>query len=39
MKLRNLLLAVFGLVVLAGSVIPASAEYHHHRRHHHYHHR
>jgi hypothetical protein len=37
MKLRNLLLAVVGLVVLAGSVIPANAAYHHrhhHRRHH-----
>jgi hypothetical protein len=40
MNLRNLLLVVFGLVLLAGSAIPAEAQYHHHhRRHHHRHHR
>jgi hypothetical protein len=36
MKMRNLLLAVIGFVVLAGSVVPAQAAGHprHHRRHH-----
>ena len=38
MKLRNLLLAAFGLVILAGSALPANASYHHHHHHHHYHH-
>jgi hypothetical protein len=38
MKFRNLILALFGLVLLAGTVIPAQAEgYHHHHRHHHHH--
>ena len=38
MKLRNALLAVFGLVLLAGTAMPADAQYHHHHRHHHHHH-
>ena len=39
MKLKNLMLAVLGLVIFAGSAMPAHAEYHHHRHHHHHHHR
>ena len=39
MKLRNALLAVLGLVLLAGMATPADAQYHHHRHHHHHHHR
>jgi hypothetical protein len=37
MKLRNLLLAVLGLVIVAGSAVPAEAQHHrrHHRHHHH----
>ena len=38
MKIRNLMLALFGLVVLAGSVIPAQAAGRHHHHHHHHHH-
>jgi len=38
MKFRNLILALFGLALLAGSAVPASAEYHHHHHHHHHHH-
>ncbi len=38
MKLRTLLLTAFGLILLAGSVVPAEAQYHHHRRHHRHHH-
>jgi hypothetical protein len=35
MKFRNLMLAALGMVFLAGSVLPAHADYrHHHRRHH-----
>jgi hypothetical protein len=37
MNFRNLLLSVFGLVLLAGSAMPAHAEYRHHRRHHYHH--
>jgi hypothetical protein len=36
MKFRNLMLAVFGLAILAGSAVPANAAYHHHHRHHHH---
>jgi len=39
MKLRNILLSVFGFVLLAGAAMPANAQYHHrrhHRRHHHH---
>ena len=36
MKLRNVVLAVFAFVVLAGSVVPANAMRHHHRHHHHH---
>ena len=32
MKLRNLMLALVGLVVLAGAVVPAQAAGHHHHR-------
>jgi hypothetical protein len=40
MKLRNLMLGVIAMIVLAGSVIPASAQpYHRHHRRHHRHHR
>jgi len=38
MKFRNLMLAVFGLALLAGSAVPANAAYHHHRHHRHHHH-
>jgi hypothetical protein len=38
MKFRKLMLAVFGLAILAGSAASANAEYHHHHRHHHHHH-
>lgn len=39
MKLRNLMLALFGLAILAGSAMPANASsYHHHHHHHHHHH-
>jgi hypothetical protein len=38
MKIRTMMLAVLGLVILAGSVVPAQAEYRHHRHHHHHHH-
>ncbi len=38
MKFRNLLLGVFGLVLLAATVTPADAQNHHHRRHHRHHH-
>jgi hypothetical protein len=38
MKLRILFLAAIALVVLAGSVVPASAKSHHHRHHHPHHH-
>jgi len=35
MKFRNLILGIFGLALLVGSALPASAaEYHHHRHHH-----
>jgi hypothetical protein len=35
MKLRRLVLALFALVVFAGSVAPAHAATHHHKKHHH----
>ncbi len=38
MKIRNLLLAALGLIILAGSAVPANAQYHHHRHHHRHHH-
>jgi hypothetical protein len=38
MKIRNILLAVVALVILAGAVVPANAQGHH-RRHHRHHHR
>ena len=37
MKMRNVLLGILGLVILAGSALPANAmahPRHHHRRHH-----
>ncbi len=37
MKLRTLFLAAIAFVVLAGSVIPASAHSRHHHHHHHNH--
>jgi hypothetical protein len=38
MKLHAFLLAMVGAVVLAGSAVPAEAQYHHHHYHHHHYH-
>ena len=39
MRLRNILLSVLGVVMLAGAALPADAQYYHHRHHRYYHHR
>lgn len=36
MKLRNVLLAIVAVVILAGSVVPAEAQHHRHRHHRHH---
>ncbi len=38
MNLRKLLIAVFGLVLVAGFTVPANAATRHHHRHHRHHH-
>jgi cytochrome c biogenesis protein ResB len=39
MKFRVWMLALLGVAIVAGSAVPANAEYHHHHHHHHHHYR